>query len=117
MAFVVLAMMLGVILNLSSLALDGTSHASDRQIALMLAQSRMAHALADSELVPGRRSGDFENERFGWELEVRPFEFPEERNEPQLENVGPVPYEVELIVQWEPNNHLTLNTLRLVRER
>lgn len=111
-AFVILSMMLGVILSLGSLSLESTSRAAQRQQALILAQSQLAVVLADAELVPGRRSGQFEDERFEWELEIRRFTFPEEDS---LEEVsGPEPYEVELSVTWEPQQRLTLNTLRLV---
>ncbi|MBR9883621.1 MAG: prepilin-type N-terminal cleavage/methylation domain-containing protein [Oceanospirillales bacterium] len=115
-AFVVLAMMLGVILSLNSVSLDSTSRAVLRQQALILAQSELAKVLGDAELEPGRRSGRFDDERFEWELEIRRFTFPAE--EESLDSlVGPVPYEIELSVVWEPRNRLTLNTLRLVRDQ
>ncbi|MBV1787979.1 hypothetical protein KQ940_07925 [Marinobacterium sp. D7] len=115
MAFVILAMMLGVILSLSSLSLDITSRAALRQQALVLAQSQLARVLAESELVPGRRSGQFEDERFAWELDIRLFEFPEQAQQPEISATEA--YEIELSVTWEPYQQLTLNTLRLAREQ
>lgn len=114
-AFVILAMMLGVILSLSSLSLDTTSRAALRQQALILAQSQLARALAEVELVPGRRSGTFQDERFEWELEVSLFEFPEQMQQQEISATEA--YEIELSVTWEPAQQLTLSTLRLARER
>ncbi|GGC02057.1 hypothetical protein GCM10011352_30320 [Marinobacterium zhoushanense] len=111
-AFVLLAMMLGVVLNLNSLALDTTRRAALKQEALMLAQSQMDRVLANPRLEQGRETGRFEDERFEWEVRVRQFDFPDW--EPS-ENETPVePYEIEVSVFWGRDQSLTLNTLRLV---
>lgn len=112
-AFVLLAMMLGVILNLNSRALDTTARASDRQLALMLAQSELDRALAERELSEGFWRGRFEDERFEWELEVSRFEFPD--YDPGLDSGSAEPYEIKISVNWDRNQNLTLNTLRLVQ--
>lgn len=118
-AFVILAMMLGVIMNLNSLALNTTARASDREQALLLAQSQLDRVLASRELKPGTQSGRFDDDRFQWELQVSRFEFP---NRPVTEALNaPEPYEIELSVRWAQNNRqgqsLTLRTLRLVRNQ
>ncbi|GAA0691481.1 hypothetical protein GCM10009104_17990 [Marinobacterium maritimum] len=112
-AFVLLAMMLGVILNLNSRALDTTARASDRQLALMLAQSELDRTLAERELQQGTRRGRFEDERFEWELEINRFEFPD--SDPGLDSGAPEPYEILISVNWDRNQSLTLRTLRLVQ--
>lgn len=111
-AFVLLSMMLGVLLNLNSLALETTTRAADRQLALMLAQSELDRVLAKAELQLGRDSGRFQDERFAWEVRVRRFEFPDVEPEQALDS--PEPYEIELTVFWGRDQSLTLNTLRLV---
>lgn len=111
-AFVLLSMMLGVILNLNSRAMDTTARASDRQLALMLAQSELDRALAKRELREGRWRGRFEDDRFEWELEVSRFEFPDD--DPGLDSGTAEPYEIKISVNWDRNQNLTLNTLRLV---
>lgn len=111
-AFVLLASMLGVVLNLNSLALDTTTRSADRQQALLLAQSQLDRVLAKRELRLGRETGRFDDERFEWELRVKRFEFPDW--DPSLESSSE-PYEIELSVYWDREQRLTLNTLRLVR--
>lgn len=111
-AFVILASMLGVVLNLNSLALDSTARAAERQQALLLAQSQLDRVLAKRELRLGRETGRFEDERFEWELRVKRFDFPDW--DPSVESVSE-PYEIELSVYWDREKSLTLNTLRLVR--
>lgn len=112
-AFVLLAMMLGVILNLNSSAMDTTARASDRQLALMLAQSELDKALAERELREGRWRGRFEDERFEWELVVSRFEFPDDDS--GLDRGAPEPFEIVISVNWGRNQSLALNTLRLVQ--
>lgn len=112
-AFVLLATLLGVTLNLNSLALDTTHRAADRQLALMLAQSQIDRILAERELPVGRQSGRFDDERFEWELLVEAFEFPD--GEPEEDVLGGNPYEIELTVHWGHDQRLSLHTLRLVR--
>lgn len=114
-AFVLLASMLGVILNINSRALDTTARAGDRQLALMLAQSEMDRVLAERELRLGRWRGRFDDERFEWELEVSRFTFPDD--DPALESDAPTPYEIAIHVSWDRNQSLSLNTIRLVQEQ
>jgi len=112
-AFVLLAAMLGVVMNLNALALDTTARAAERQEALLLAQSRLERVLALRELRQGRETGRFEDERFEWEVRVRRFEFPD--SDGALEDSIAEPYEIEISVYWGQGQSLTLNTLRLVR--
>lgn len=112
-AFVVLALMLGTVLQLNSLALDTTSRAGDRQLALMLAQSQLERVLAEQELRLGVQRGRFEDERFEWELEVRRFEFPDW--DPGADQAAPEPYEIAISVYWDRTRQLSLSTLRLVQ--
>ncbi|TCK08764.1 type IV pilus modification PilV family protein [Marinobacterium mangrovicola] len=112
-AFVLLASILGVVLNLNSLALDSTTRAADRQQALLLAQSQLDRVLARRELRLGRETGRFDDERYEWELRVRRFDFPDW--DPSLESNTAEPYEIEISVFWDREKSLTVNTLRLVR--
>lgn len=114
-AFVIMAMILGVLLNLNSVALDTTSRAEQRQQALMLAQSQLDKVLANPRLQQGRDSGRFDDERFEWEVRVRRFEFPDQVQDQEQEVNPAEPYEIELSVYWGRDQSLTLNTLRLVR--
>jgi general secretion pathway protein I len=112
-AFVVLALSLGVILQIFSLTMRTTDSASARQQALLLAESRMAELSAHNELRSGRDQGRIDD-RFDWTSKVERFEFPDQ--DPALESLW-VPYKVDVTVHWNGNQELTLTTLRLVNEQ
>jgi general secretion pathway protein I len=112
-AFVILALSLGVILHILSLSMRTTDSASAHQQALLLAESRMAELAALNELRSGRDQGRIDD-RFDWSSRVERFDFPDQ--EPAVEFQW-VPYRIDVTVHWDPNQELTLTTLRLVNEQ
>lgn len=110
-AFVILAGVLGVVMRISAQAMDTSLRAAERQQALMLARSQLDRVLARRELLPGSERGDFDLAGFHWELDVMPFTFPEQENEP-LETII-LPYRIDLRVYWGQSYELQLTTLRL----
>ncbi len=112
-AFVILALSLGVILQIFSLTMRTTSSASAQQQALLLAESRLAELSSLNELRSGRDQGRID-ERFDWSSRIARFEFPDQ--EPTLESIL-VPYKIDVTVHWDANQALTLTTLRLVNEQ
>lgn len=112
-AFAVLSMLLGTLLSLNARALETTARASDRQLALALAQSALDRVLAERELRPGRWQGHFEDSRFDWQLEVSRFEFPDQEAAQSVD--VPVPHLIEIRVHWDEEHRLVLSTLRLVQ--
>ncbi len=112
-AFVVLAAVLGVILRINAQVLEGTHRASERQLALMLAQSQMDRVLANAQLEPGQMRGAFATEGYRWELEVLPMAAA--LSKPEAEQIRVTPYQVDLHVYWAGEQHLVLSTLQLGR--
>nr|WP_067294601.1 type II secretion system protein [Marinobacterium profundum] len=112
-AFVILALSLGVILQIFSLTMRTTSSASAQQQALLLAESRLAELASLKELRSGRDQGPID-ERFDWSSRIERFTFADQ--EPTVESLW-VPYKIDVTVHWGANQELTLTTLRLVNEQ
>ncbi|UTW12181.1 type IV pilus modification PilV family protein [Marinobacterium rhizophilum] len=112
-AFVILALSLGVILQIFSLTMRTTDSASARQQALLLAESRLAELSALNELRPGPDGGRID-ERFDWTSRIERFEFPDQ--DLALDTLQ-VPYKIDVTVHWDGNQQLSLTTLRLVVEQ
>ncbi|NVK40233.1 MAG: type II secretion system protein [Oceanospirillaceae bacterium] len=111
-AFLILSLALGVILQIFSLAMRTTGSATAKQQALLLAESRMAELTALQEVRAGRDEGRFDD-RFSWVSDVERYEFPDQ--EVNFETFL-VPYRLDVTVEWDRNQELTISTLRLVNE-
>ena len=109
-AFAVLTITLGVLLNIFSLAIRTTQTAQDQQKAVLLAESKLAELDAGFTLRPGVERGDFD-ERFEWETRVEEFD-----SRALLDNQSQLtPYRLSVVVSWNDNRRYDLTTLRLVR--
>lgn len=113
-AFVVLALTLGVLLHIFSLAMRTTLTAETYQQALLLAESKLAELTAGKTLEAGQDRGHFDD-RFSWSAQIEPYERPEE-----LEDIEfPVePYLIRVDVNWGESDasQVNLTSLRLVSE-
>ena len=108
-AFVVLAMVGGALLQLFQGGLrniDSSAHVSH---AALLAKSKLTELSASSGLSPGLRSGRFDD-TYSWQLELSPY---------TLENGAPLPQSsltalhAELQITWEPRGSYRVQTLLL----
>lgn len=108
-AFAVLTVTLGVLLNIFSLAIRTTHSALEQQQAMLLAESKLTE-LDTGRLRPGRERGWFDD-HYWWETRVEEFDSRELMdNESML-----MPYRMEVVVGWDPDRQYRLSTLRLVR--
>jgi len=112
-AFSILAVTLGVLLNIfgGGLRLAGVS--DDTARAASFAQSRLAQVGVAEELTEGETRGDFD-ERFRWIVRVQPYEVMDE--EIDTENLPVQLYLVNVRVEWNDRGRprsLALTTLRL----
>ncbi|GGO80152.1 hypothetical protein GCM10011348_16220 [Marinobacterium nitratireducens] len=112
-AFLILSLALGVILQIFSLAMRTTGSATAKQQALLLAESRMAELTSMQEIGSGRDEGRFDD-RFSWVSHIERYEFPDQQVDFET---FLVPYRIDVTVEWDRNQELTLSTLRLVNER
>lgn len=112
-AFLILSLSLGVILQIFSLTMRTTDSAAARQQALLLAESRMAELGSLNEITPGRDEGRIDD-RFRWVSRIDRFDFPEQD---EGFDAALVPYRIDVTVEWDRNQALTLSTLRLVNEQ
>ena len=114
-AFAILAVSLGVLIQIFSRASIATVVASQYSRAAALAESRLAAVGTAIPLEPGALSGDPED-GISWELAIAPVELrPEEGLGASLQPTV-APYRVTVVVLWEDAGRvrrLTLSTLRL----
>lgn len=109
-AFAVLTVTLGVLLNIFSLAIRTTQTVQDQQKAVLLAESKLAELDAGLTLRPGMERGDFD-QRFEWETRVEEFD-----SRALMDNQSMlIPYRLSVVVSWDENRRFELFTLRLVR--
>ncbi|NHI02079.1 prepilin-type N-terminal cleavage/methylation domain-containing protein [Oceanimonas sp. MB9] len=109
-AFAVLTVTLGVLLNIFSLAMRTTQAVQDQQKAVLLAESRLAELSAGVTLRPGVERGDFDD-RFAWESRIEEFD-----TQTLMDNQSQLlPYRLSVVVSWGDSRRYELATLRLVR--
>ena len=122
-AFVILAVALGLLLGILSRGLKQVTQAGNETEASLYAES-LLDALGTLEPIePGVRDGDFDKGRYQWRLQVNEAEDPAPpppppEGQPQTtEGAGaPALYRIVLDVEWgarTPAQHLRFSTLRL----
>jgi general secretion pathway protein I len=124
-AFVILGLVLGVLMEIFSSGLRNVGRATESQRAVLLAQSKLASVGIETALREGESNGDFDG-GFRWQLSIKPFK---ESQESQAEFVDPsgviapiLPVtllEVEVRVLWggsEPPRMISLKTLRMANK-
>ncbi len=112
-AFVILAMTLGISFQIFSTGFRATRVAGAYATATMLAQSKLAALGVEEPLEEGESIGEFD-EQFQWRLDVRPYEADDA--EPAGPGAQTQALEVALTVSWgKPNSErsISLETLRL----
>jgi general secretion pathway protein I len=124
-AFVILAVALGLLLGMLSRGLGQVSRSGDETEATLHAQSLLDTVGTLEPITPGSRDGEFEQGRYRWHLQVAPAPDPAPPPPPPAGSPAPVPvpglatpilYRVALDVQWGaagPRQRLHFDTLRL----
>jgi general secretion pathway protein I len=98
-AFAILALGLGITMQIASGAMRNARQAATRTDAALYAQSLLDSVGVGERLEEGGSSGDF-NEQFHWDLDARKYEI--ESETPLEPGMGPVQlYRLELRVTWE----------------
>jgi len=114
-AFALLALALTLLLGTLSGATRQVRWAGDAGVAALHAQSLIATVGVGEPLSPGQSTGEFEDGRYRWTLQVAPWRDPARVDAP-LQPAGDSLYEVALDVTWGdggPRERLQLRSLRL----
>ena len=116
-AFSILALALGVLLNIFSGGLRSAIVSEEYQQALAIAESKLARVGFDIIVEEGIIEG-VEQEKFFWSIQGSPFEMPKAKsdNVPVASQIKA--YKVQVRVEWEEgqdNRAVVLNTLRLAK--
>lgn len=114
-AFAILALALGVLLQVFSGGLNNARVSEAYTTASLLAESKLAALGAEEPLAEGQSAGRFDD-RFRWRVDVRPYE-EAERSGPTEREEWPVnAFQVVVTVSWNEANEersVSLSTLRL----
>jgi general secretion pathway protein I len=108
-AFTILALALGTLLQAFTTGLRGLNLAEGYAMAVMHAKSKLEEVGRIVPVEEGAESGEFED-GFRWVVAISPFEAPEDANWSQLDMA---PFNVTVTVAWDDTREVTLNTLRL----
>ncbi len=110
-AFVILAVALGVLMQVFSTGLRNARVAENYTTATLYAESMLAAVGVEAPLAEGETSGDFDD-HFRWRLDVQPYEAPDSENEAAAGRA----FQVVVTVSWgdeDDPRDVTLTTLRL----
>ena len=118
-AFTVLAMAMGVLMQIFSRGVNGASLADRYAKATMFAESKLASVGIEETLKETSSAGKFDDD-FSWALSVRPYQdpFPKEQSVVEFEKLMPTQlYELDLKVSFTADDRrervVKLSTLRL----
>ncbi len=120
-AFVILALAMGVLMQIFSGGLQNATRAAEYQQAVLLAQSRMASIGTEMPLSEGDNTGEFDS-KYRWHVSIQRYqEDPAQSSEQTGTPIAPLPVrllEVEVQVLWgdagQPHT-VDLKTLRMVQ--
>lgn len=115
-AFLILSLSMGALMRIVSQSIRALDSAEQHQVALQLAESKLVEVLAqlrwDSRgKDEGRLSG-----RYRWKSKVERYQF---SNQQAGESYSITPWLVQVSVSWgpQPNEQVSLSTVRLMREQ
>jgi general secretion pathway protein I len=108
-AFVLLALTLVTVFQIFSTGLARASELDEHSRAIVLAQSRLATVGVEQKLEGATQSsGESEDRKFRWSLDVQPYEEPPEPGAPQPMSSLQM-YRVEATVTWDGSDRRTRN--------
>ncbi|WP_376697018.1 type IV pilus modification PilV family protein [Wenzhouxiangella sp. EGI_FJ10305] len=113
-AFMVFALLFGVVLQILSTSVGNTRMSGDYTQAALWAQSKLDVLGLEKMIEPGVTQGRF-NDEFTWRMDVRETEVADERGLDLQEELPIALYHVILTVEWaEGRRQATFETLRSV---
>lgn len=115
-AFAVLALALTLLLGTMSGAARQIRESANAGRAALHAQSLLAQLGVGEPLGPGRDQGDFEDGRYQWALDVRPWRDATQPAGMPLDPAAPRLLEIQLDITWGqagPRERLQMRSLRL----
>ncbi len=116
-AFSILALSLGILLNIFSSGLRHSIVSEEYQQALIIAESKLASVGIEEELQEGEDQGTVQ-EKYFWRVKIVPFDL--EEQELTADKITVSPYQVNVTVEWNAgknNRQIELTTLRLAKKK
>ena len=109
-AFAILSMSLGILYQAFSNSLRNVGASGDYSRAMIIAEARLAEAMADVPINEGSDQGEVDD-RYRWKVVVQRYEYDGEEVVSRF-----TPYQIEVVVSWQDGKHTReyqLSTLRL----
>jgi general secretion pathway protein I len=116
-AFSILALSIGVLLNIFSRGLRTAIVSEEYQQAMSIAESQMERAGVEITLSEGSASGIVDG-KYTWTLQGSPYEMPRPKNDLVMPPLEAVPFKVQVRVEWQDGSdakEFVLNSLRLAK--
>ena len=114
-AFLILSLSMSVLMRIVSQSLHALGTADHHQVALQLAESKLAEVLIHLDgSSEGKDQGRL-NRRYNWESEIEPYQF--DNQEPGM-RYSVTPLLIRVSVSWgkHPAERVSLSTIRLLQE-
>ncbi|VXB08274.1 conserved hypothetical protein [Pseudomonas sp. 8AS] len=114
-AFLILSLSMSVLMRIVSQSLAALDAADHHQVALQLAESKLADVLIHLDgSSEGKDEGRLDS-RYDWESEIEPYQF--DNQEPGT-HYSVTPLLIRVSVSWgtRPAERVSLSTIRLLRE-
>ncbi len=114
-AFLILSLSMSVLMRIVSQSLNSLATAEHHQVALQLAESKLAEVLVGLDSRSrGQEQGQLER-GYRWQSEIEPYEF---ANQEAGERYSITPWLIRVSVSWgrRPAERVSLSTIRLLQE-
>ena len=114
-AFLILSLSMSVLMRIVSQSLTALSTADHHQVALQLAESKLAEVLIHLDGSSEGKDGGRLDSRYDWESEIEPYQF--DNQEPGM-RYSVTPLLIRVSVSWgrRPGERVSLSTIRLLQE-
>lgn len=116
-AFSILALSIGVILNIFSRGLRTAMISEEIQQAIVIAETQMARAGVETPLTAGSTNGVVDN-KYTWTLQGMPYELPQPKTDIVIPPLEATAFKVQVRVEWQEGNdnkEFVLDSVRLAK--
>lgn len=115
-AFLILTLSMGALMRIVSQSIRSLDQAEQHQVALQLAESKLVEVLAQLRWDSRGKGGGRLTGRYRWSSEVERYQF---ENQEAGQRYSVTPWLVKVTVSWgrQPNERVSLSTIRLMREQ
>lgn len=112
MAFVVMGLVVGTLLQLYGTSMRSVALADEMSYALLAAESQLARVGRDIPVEKGSESGSLDNSDYRWSITMEPVELMEDQ---EIFSLSLEPFQVVVTIEWDKDNKQRSYTLTSIR--